>query len=429
MELLIIFLLICSNGFFALSEIALVSVKRTRIEQRAQNNDKAAKKLLLLLDNPKHFLSAIQVGITLIGIFNGAFSGVSLVADVQPIFEKITLFRPFAQSLAFVSIVAVITYFSIVVGELFPKSLAMRSAEKISIAITPFMLFFTKLMFPLVGVLSFSTTVLTKIFGIKETDDNDMTEDELRYLIKTAGKSGVLEREESQLHQNVFVFSEQRAKNIMTHRTDLEWLDIAMPIDEVVAQVKNSYYSKFPVGDGSIDNVKGIVNTRDILHHCRTRGFTLTSILQEPVYVHENMLAIDILQLFKRHKQYVGIVIDEFGSFEGMVTLHDITETLLGDLPDHDDADEPEFLIRDDESYLVSGVIAIHQFNANIGYEVIEERPDSYTTLAGFILYHLGEVPATGQIFNFNLHQFEIVDMDGRRIDKIIVKVLDSDFE
>lgn len=429
MELLIIFLLICCNGFFALSEIALVSVKRTRIEQRAQNNDKAAKQLLRLLDNPKHFLSAIQVGITLIGIFNGAFSGVSLVEDVQPIFEKITLFRPFAQSLAFVSIVAVITYFSIVVGELFPKSLAMRSAEKISIAITPFMLFFTKLMFPLVGVLSFSTTLLTKLFGIKETDENDMTEDELRYLIKTAGKSGVLEREESQLHQNVFVFSEQRAKNIMTHRTELEWVDSNTPIEEIVTQVKNSYFSKFPVGEGSIDNIKGFVMTRDVLHHCRTRGFKLVSIIREPVYVHENMLAIDILQLFKRHKQYVAIVIDEFGTFEGMVTLHDITETLLGDLPDHDDSDEPDFLIRDDESFLVNGSIAVHQFNANIGYEVIEEQQDIYTTLAGFILHHLGEVPVTGQTFDFNAHQFEIIDMDGRRIDKVLVKSYDGDFE
>jgi len=428
-ELLIIFLLICCNGFFALSEIALVSVKRTRIEQRAHNNDKAARKLLTLLDNPKRFLSAIQIGITLIGIFNGAFSGMALVEDVKPLVESVWFLRSIAHGVSLGIIVGGITYFSIVVGELFPKSIAMKSAEKISIAITPFMIVFTRIMYPLVAILSFSTTILTKLFGIQESNDDDMTEDELRYLIKTAGKSGILEREESQIHQNVFVFSEQRAKNIMTHRNDLEWLDLNAPIEDIIAQVKESFYSKFPVGEGSIDNIKGIVMSREVLHHCRTRGFKISSIIREPVYVHENMLAMDILQLFKRHKQYVGIVVDEIGTFEGMVTLHDITETILGDLPDHDDEDDPEFIIRDDGSYLVSGSITIHQFNANIGFEVVEEKPDAYTTLAGFIIAHLEDIPPTGYLFIFNSHQFEIVDLDGRRIDKILVTAIESDFE
>ncbi len=429
MVFLIIFILICFNGFFALSEIALVSVKRARIEQKAQNKDKNAQRVLSLLDNPKYFLSAVQVGITLIGIFNGAFSGMSLVDDLRPFFESLPFLHSIAQGLAIGTIVGGITFVSIVVGELIPKSIAMNNAEKISLAIAPFIITFTRIMYPLVSILAFSTTLLTKILHVKESDEGDITEDELRHMIKTAGKVGVIEREESQLHQNIFVFSEQRAKNLMTHRTDLEWLDLSAPTSEIVAAVKESYFSKFPVCDGDIDNIKGIVTSRDILEQSRSRNFTLDSILCEPVYIHENMLAIDILKLFKKRKMYVGIVIDEFGTFEGLVTLHDITEALLGDLPDHDDEEEPDFLIRDDSSYLVNGSIAIHQLNANIGYEFIEENPDLYTTLAGFIIAHLGDIPKTGQAFDYKDHRIEIIDLDGQRIDKLIIKQIESSFE
>ena len=426
MEILILFILTLINGFFALSEIALVSLKRNRIEQKAQKGSLRARAVLDLLKNPENFLSSIQVGITLIGVVAGAYGGAALADDVEPLLKTVPLLAPYAEGLSIVLIVGFITYFTIVIGELIPKTIALKNAEKVALNVAPLIQYFTIIMYPIVKLLSFSTTAFLRILGIKEAKEEIMTEDELRYLIKAAGTEGVIEREESQMHQNLFIFTEQRARNLQTHRTEVEWIDINQPLEQILALIKNSVHSKFLVCDGTMDAVKGIVAAKDIFEKKDNAGFRLESIIQEPTYVPETIYALDVLKLFKKNKQYMAVVVDEFGLMEGIVTLHDLMEGIVGDLPDLDELDDPEFVERKDASYLVSGSISIHELNAYLEKTLIPENVDHFTTLGGFIIYHLSKIPDTGENFDYNGYNFEIVDLDGQRIDKVIIKEIST---
>lgn len=422
MEIIILFILTLINGVFALSEIALVSLKKNRIEQKAQKGSLRAKMVLDLLKNPESFLSSIQVGITLIGVVAGAYGGSALTDDVEPLFKRVPLLAPYAEVLSIVLIVGIITYFTIVIGELIPKTIALRNAERVALNVAPLIKYFSIITYPIVKLLSFSTTAILRLLGIKEAKEEAMTEDELRLLIKAAGTEGVLEREESQMHQNLFVFTEQRARNLKTHRTEVEWIDINKPIEQISTMMRNSAHSKFLVCEGSIDNIKGIINAKDFFERKDSEGFDIKSIIQEPIYVPESMYVLDLLTLFKKYKQYMAVVVDEFGSLEGIITLHDLMEGIVGDLPDLDEVDEPEFVEREDASYLVSGSISIHQLNAYLEKELISENSDYYTTLGGFVIFHLNKIPDTGEKFDFNGYTFEIVDLDGQRVDKVILK-------
>lgn len=421
MEILVIFVLTLINGIFALSEIALVSLKRNRIEQLEQKGNTRARIVLELLEAPENFLSSIQVGITLIGVVAGAYGGTALADDVEPFIRNFPLLAPYAEGLSISLIVGLITYFTIVIGELIPKTIALRNAERVALTVAPFIKYFSKVTYPIVSLLSFSTTALLRLLGIKEAQEENMTEDELRALVKSAGKKGVLEWEESLMHQNLFVFSEQRAKNLMTHRTEVEWFDMHQSVEQLSDKIRASAHSKFLVCDGTIDKIQGIVTAKEFFEKKNNEGFTLESILQEPIYVPETMYTLDILTLFKRAKEYIAVVVDEFGSVEGIITLHDLMEAIVGDLPDIDEVDDPEFVEREDHSYLVSGSISIHQFNAYLEKDLIAEEADHYTTLGGFIISYLNKIPATGEKFDYRDYSFEVVDLDGQRIDKVIV--------
>lgn len=424
MEIIILFILTMINGIFALSEIALVSLKKSRIEQKAQKGSLRAKTVLDLLKNPEHFLSSIQVGITLIGVVAGAYGGSALADDVEPLLRRVPILAPYAEVLSVVVIVGLITYFTIVIGELIPKTIALKNAERVALNVAPLIKYFTIITYPIVKLLSLSTTAILTLLGIKETKEESMTEEELRLLIKAAGTEGVIEREESQMHQNLFSFTEQRARNLKTHRTEVEWIDIHQPVKEVSTLMRNSAHSKFLVCDDAIDNIKGIINAKDFFESKDSEGFEIKNIVQAPIYIPETMYVLDILALFKREKQYMAVVVDEYGSLEGIITLHDLMEGIVGDLPDLDEVDEPEFVEREDASYLVSGSISIHELNAYLEKELITENADHFTTLGGFIISHLTRIPATGEKFDYNGYNFEVVDLDGQRIDKVILQQL-----
>lgn len=421
MEIFIIFILTLINGIFALSEIALVSLKRNRIEQLEQKGNTNARIVLELLEEPENFLSSIQVGITLIGVIAGAYGGTALADDVEPFLRSFSPLAPYAEGLSITLIVGMITYFTIVIGELIPKTIALRNAERVALNVAPFIKYFSKVTYPVVRLLSFSTTALLKILGIKEAQEESMTEDELRALVRSAGKKGVLEWEESLMHQNLFVFTEQRARNLMTHRTEVEWFDVHQSVEHLSEKIRGSAHSKFLVCDGAVDKIQGIVTAKEFFEKKNNEGFRFESILHEPIYIPETMYTLDILKLFKREKEYMAVVVDEFGSVEGIITLHDLMEAIVGDLPDVDETDEPEFLEREDHSYLVSGSIAIHQLNSYLERDLITEDIDRYTTLGGFIISYLNKIPATGEKFDYNGYGFEVVDLDGQRIDKVIV--------
>jgi len=422
-EIFIIFILTLLNGFFALSEIALVSVNRSKIEQLAAEGNQRAKIVLELLENPENFLSSVQVGITLIGIVSGAYGGATLTDDMEKVLSSFSFLSGYQHLISLVVVIGSITYFSIVIGELVPKTIAMNNAEKIALVCVPVIKYFTLLTFPFVKLLSVSTNLILQVFGIKENENEKISEDELIFLLKNASKQGVLEKEESEVHHNLFSFTDQTAKSLMTHSSELEWININDSIDEIFSNIKNSVHSKFIVGDNSIDRILGVITIKEFLEHYNSDDFTLHKILHQPILLTENTPAFKILNIFKAKKQYIAIVIDEYGSTKGIVTLHDLTEAIVGDLPDEDESDEKNILVRDDGTYLMNGKTLIFELNQYFQHEIIPDNISSYTTVAGFLLRQIKSLPKTGAIIVHDKYSFEIMDIDGVRIDKVLMKI------
>jgi putative hemolysin len=319
-------------------------------------------------------------------------------------------------------VIGSITYFTIVVGELVPKTIAMNSAEKIALVCAPIIKYFTLATYPFVRLLSISTKLILKLFGVKENDSDHMSEEELKFMLFNAGKQGVLETDESQVHQNLFYFTDQTAKSLMTHNSEVEWIDINLSIDEIFEQLLKSMRSKFIVCDGQMSNIKGVITIKDFFENYKTPGFKLQDILEDPIYIIQNTPAFKILSLFKSKKQYIGTVIDEYGGVVGIITLHDLIEAIVGDLPDEDEIDELDITKREDGSYLINGKTLIFELNQYFQKEIIEDNISQYTTIAGFMLEHLKAIPVAGNNFEYENYYFEIMDVDGLRIDKILMK-------
>jgi len=420
-EIFIIFILTFLNGIFALSEIALVSVKRHNIEQKAVAGNKRAQIVLNLLDKPENFLSSVQVGITLIGVVAGAYGALQLVDNIEPIFQNIAFLKAYSRELSFTFIIGIITYFSIVVGELIPKSIALNNPEGVALAFGPIINFFSYLTYPLVKVLSFSTKVILKLIGIEDNKSADFSSEELLQLLKNAGKQGVIEREESVFHQNVFDFYEQTAENLKIHRTEVELINANDDFEKIKNQVKKSIFSKFPVYMNTIDEIVGVVTAKDFFEHVKSKE-DFKKIIKKPILIPEMLSAVEVLRIFKERKEHLGIIVDEHGSFEGILTLHDLIESIVGNLSDSKFEVDPDFYIRKDNSVLVSGSVEIKEINEYFNVELIAESSENYMTLAGFVIYFLDRIPNVGESFEYNNYYFEIVDIDGNRIDKVVLK-------
>jgi len=424
MELLIIFFLTLLNGFFSLSEIALVSVKKNRIQHLAAQGNSRAKTVLQLLENPENFLSSVQVGITLIGIIAGAYGGATLTDDLEAYLTGFTFLGAYVHNVALVIVIGGITYFTIVIGELVPKTIAMNNAEPIALVCVPVIKYFTYAVFPFVKLLSISTKLILKVFGVKENDSDHVSEEELKFLLINAGKQGVLETEESQVHQNLFYFTDQTAKSLMTHSSEVEWINCNAAKEAIFDQLKESVHSKFVVSDGSIDRIKGVMTIKDFLEGYSHDNFVLDDIIQKPIFIIQNTPAFKVLNVFRAKKQYIGIVIDEYGSVKGIITLHDLIEAIVGDLPDEDETDELNIILRTDGSYLLDGKTPIFELNQYFQQEIIEDNIAQFTTIAGFMLDRLQTIPNTGDIVIHENYQYEILDIDGVRIDKVLMKKL-----
>ncbi len=426
MEFLIIAALTFLNGFFSLSEIALVSVKRPRIQLLADKGNTSAKIILRLLDDPETFLSSVQVGITLIGIIAGAYGGAALTDDMVVFLSRWPALDEHAHTISLVLVIGAITYFTIVVGELVPKSIALNSPERVALIAAPLIRGFSIITLPIVKLLSGSTTLVLKLLRIKDRPGDEMSEEELRSMIRTANFQGVLEEEESLAHQNLFRFTDQVAKTLMTHRSELEWVDSELPIEQIIAQVKESVHSKFPVGRGSIDEAWGIITLRDLLAGFDDPHFKLSEVVRRPIMIPLNTPAFTILNRFRRSKQYAALVIDEHGQLRGMVTLHDLTEAIVGDLPDDDEDDSPDMVRRADGSWLLNGQTLIGDLNQRLERQLIEEQINAYTTVAGFVLNRLDRMPVTGDLVKEEAFSLEVVDMDNHRIDKLILTLAEE---
>ena len=421
MEVIIISLLILVNGFFALSEIALVSSKKSRLEQLKNEGRRGSKTALRLLKDSESFLSAIQVGITLIGIITGVYGGINIADDITPFFLQFDLFISSAEEIALAITIITITYFSIVIGELVPKTIALSNPEKIAIRIAPPVYYFSVLFYPIVKFLSFSTSLINKIIGIKKQTEH-LSEGELRHLLKIASKEGIIEKDQNMIHEKVFYFSDKKAKHFMTHRMEVEWIDINQPYDTIKKSILMSKHSRLLCCNGNLDDFKGIINVKDFLSADSTSDeFLVSKLLTQPIIVPENTDSHNVLNLFKQRQIHFCVVVNEYGSFEGIITLYDILENLIGDIPEEGEIFEPDIFVRDDKSFLVSGDAPVEILDGIFDNYTTDLENIDYSTVAGFVLDNIDNMPQVGDKFTFNDYIIEIVDIDGNRIDKILI--------
>lgn len=421
MEFIVLGLLILLNGFFALSEIALVSSKRARLEQAKVTGSKGAKTALHLLDNSKNFLSAVQVGITLIGIVTGVYGGVSIADYLIPYLQQWDLVAQYSQEVALTTTIIVITYISIVVGELVPKTVAISNPESIAIRVAPTIYYFSAFFYPFVWLLSASTSLIVRLIGIQERSDR-VTEEELRQMIKIASVEGVIEKEQNLIHEKVFYLSDKRTKHIMTHRTDVEWLDIDLSPEEFYREVLLLKHSRVVVCRKQPDDFVGVLAVKDyLLNHSLNAPQPIEELLHEPIIVPDTLDAQKVISLFRQKHVYFAVVVDEYGSLEGIITLHDIMESIIGSMPDEWEEPEPDVFVREDKSVLVSGDAPIEILTEIIEDFTVDFEEIDYSTVAGFVFNLLNKFPQIGDKFTYHNYIIEIVDIDRNKIDKVLI--------
>lgn len=426
MEILILSLLILLNGFFALSEIALVSSKRTRLEHLKSEGYKGAKTALKLLDNSENFLSSIQIGITLIGIVTGVYGGLNIADDVSPFFQNFEFTKEYAGVISLSVTVVIITYISIVIGELVPKTVAMSNPEKIAVRVAPVIYYFSAAFYPFVKILSYSTNFVNRLLGIRKYSEK-LSESELRQLIHIASAEGVIEKEQKIIHEKVFYFSDKKAKHIMTHRTDVEWLDLDEPDALNFKFLSEVSHSRVVCAQGHLDNLRGLLSLRDFYKRLAMNSdFSISELIIQPVLVTEETDAQSVLNILKQMKTHICCVVNEHGGFEGIITIHDIIENIVGHIPEEGETDEPDIFVREDNSILISGDAPVELLAEIIDdFEIDFEKID-YSTAAGFVFSKLTDIPRIGDRLEHLGYRFEIVDIDGKKIDKLLITKLSS---
>ncbi|MDI9604538.1 MAG: hemolysin family protein [Bacteroidota bacterium] len=422
-DIVIILLLILLNGFFALSEIAIVSAKKRKLEAEQKAGKRGANRALKLQSDPDKFLSSIQVGITLIGIINGAYGGQAFAGYLVPFFLQFPSLAPFADAISMVIVVVLITYVSIVIGELVPKTMALSNPEKMAVTVAPTIHAVSIIFYPFVKILSASTGFINHLIGLKPKEEV-ISEMELRAMLRTASHEGIIGAEENIIHEQVFYFSDKRAFHLMTHRTDVEWVDISKPKEEVVNDLLATRHSRVLACREKIDDFVGIISMRDLLLRLnKNEPFEIEDLILEPIIVPNTIRAQRVLDYFKNNYKFVAVVVDEYGSLDGIITIHDIFENLVGEIPDETEGErtEPLLFMRDEHSALVSGDAPIEiltQFNDDF---IVDFEKIDYSTVAGFVFACMNKIPGTGDRFKYENMLFEIVDLDGNKIDKVLI--------
>lgn len=422
LQTIIILILIVINGILVMGEIAIVSSRKSKLQEMVKDGEKHANTVINLIEDPNRFLSTSQIGITLIGILTGVLGGATLS---EPLSQYLTFLGQYGNVVSMVLIVLIITYLSLVIGELVPKRVGMNNPEKISVSLARYMKLLSRICGPLVTILSKSTNFVLKILGIEETKESVVTEEEIKIMIQEGIEDGTIEKEEEDIIKRVFRLDEQKVDMLMTPEKDIVWIDIEDDIAITKGKIIESERSIFPVAEGDLDNLLGVVQTKDLLSSIfKEEDLDIKRYLKEPLMVPENLPSLDILKLFKENLKYVHIalVVDEYGSIEGLITLNDILEGIVGDIPGIDETDEPTVKERKDGSWLIDGGYSVDKFKDLFEVdELPDEKEDNYNTLAGFILSYLNKIPETGETFSWENFDFEIIDMDGRHIDKILV--------
>lgn len=426
-EIFIILFLILLNGLFSMSEISLISARKSSLQSEANKGSKSAKSALKLSENPDRFLSSVQVGITLIGLLTGMFSGNKIAAMFTDVMVKAGLSESVAGPLAQTIIIIIVTYFSIVLGELVPKRIGMSAAEKVAKVVAGPMKFISKLTYPLVWVLSKSTHLIVKMLGIKNQEAK-VTEEEIKSIIQEGTEEGEVSPVEQDIVERVFTLGDLSVSTIMTLRNDITWIEIEMNEAEVRETIENNLYEEYPVADGDLDHVVGILRLKDFVLNVGKGDFHLEKMVQTPVYFHENMNVYKVLEEMKAKKVSRALVCDEFGSCTGIITLKDILEALIGTINDDDESDPVIVERSNNDGWFVDGQCSMYDFLRH--FDLDDEMQDyEYSTVAGMIIDELEQMPVTGDKVEWGDFTFEVVDMDGPRVDKIIVKKIENEKE
>jgi putative hemolysin len=422
-ELLLIFLLTIVNGTLAMSEIAIVSARKARLQHSANTGDQRARAALDLAKSPNLFLSTTQIGITLVSILAGAFGGATIASRLAKAFDLIAPLQPYSQAISLGIVVLLITYFSLIIGELVPKRLALNNPERVAAIVASPMRSLSRLTSPLVRLLSFSTDAILGLFGIKVSQETPVTEEEIKIMIQQATQAGTFEEAEQDMVEQVFRLGDRRVSALMTPRPDIVWLDLDDPLDVNQNKIARQHHSNYVVCRGSLDNVLGVVHVKDILaQSLGNSSINLESLLIRPLFVPENMRAIKLLEQFKQSGVHIALAVDEYGVVQGLMTLNDILQAIVGELPTPNEPARPDIIQREDGSWLVDGMLPIDEIKELLGVEKLPgEDQINFQTLGGLMMSQLGHVPLPADHFEWRQWHFEIVDMDGKRVDKVLI--------
>jgi putative hemolysin len=422
-EIIAIFLLLFANGVFAMSEIAVVTARKSRLQELASKGRATARAALELANAPNPFLSTVQIGITLVGILAGAFAGGAVTEWTAARLSAFPVLAPYSRSLALGIVVLVITYLSVIIGELVPKRLALGHPESIAMFMAPLMRLLLTICAPLVHLLDMSTDLVFRVFGKRFDEKSSVTEDEIKTLVRQGTAAGVFEESEQDMVEAVFQLSDKSARALMTQRTQIVWFDVNDSTERIRAKLADSGHSRFPVCTGSLDNVIGVVQAKDLLTSFLSgKKVDPQASMQQPAFVPRSMPALQVLDHIKQSGSHIVLVVDEYGGIEGLLTHHDMLEAIAGDMPLGKTPAEPKAVQRKDGSWLLDGMLSIDEFKEIFHLENLPgEKKDTFQTLGGFIFTQMGRVPSASEQFEWNSLRFEVVDMDGKRIDKVLV--------
>lgn len=426
-DLLIIAVLIAFNGFFALSEIAVVSSRPARLQFMANEGVRGATTALRLAEDPTGFLSAVQIGITLVAILSGAFGEAALATPLTDfLMYEFPSLGARASTIATVIVVVGLAYFSLIAGELVPKRLALTNPERLACFVARPVGMLARVALPVVWFLRLSTDTVLRLLGKQNNDERGVTEEEVKTMIAEGAEAGVFHQAEREMIEAVIRVADRPVRTIMVARPDVVWLDIEDPPSENRNTVIESGHSRFPVSRGEIDAVIGIVHAKDLLEQIyKGQTVDIEAIIREPLYVDERMAILKVLDRFKTSNVHMAVVLDEYGSFQGVVTPMDILTAIAGDMPEHEGDDVPDATQRADGSWLIDGSAQIDSVERTLALRSLAKDED-FATMAGFMLHHLGHIPVPGEFFSYEGWIFEVVDLDGRRIDKVLVRKSDS---
>jgi putative hemolysin len=419
-EIVMILVLILVNAVLAGSEAALVASRKARLQQRSSEGDKLSGLALKLIEDPNTFLSTTQIGITLIGVLAGAVGGATIAEALAGLLNNIPYLAPYSESLGLGIVVISITILSLWLGELVPKRIGLHSPEQIARVVAGPMFFMSKLFYPFIKLMSIATNFVLRVMGLKATSEPPITEEELQMLISQGTQAGVFDEAEQDMVEGIFSLSDQRVYSLMTPRTEIVWLDIDDTVEDIRTKIAESDYSRFPVRQDSLETILGIVKSRDLLVQSLSGNeIKLRDQLKPAFFIPETMFASRALEIFKEKGTELLLVIDEFGGVQGLITINDILEEIVGEI----EIEEPQATQRQDGSWLLDGMLEVDEFKEIFNLDGLPHE-DEYETLSGFIMVSLGRLPQSADRFEWHNLRFEVMDMDGRRVDKVLVTSL-----